>query len=214
MKKIIYSLLAVLLLIPFGVKAADYAIDYPRYNDENIDVIFYCESSELIGTSSKKCNIISVKKDAEKELKISISTNDPLKFQYNNEEKEALEIVAKNNTDKQEFSFQVKSESEPLKEATASISINITYDSQPITCEEIQTKTFALKPTGTKPSEPEQPTTPKEEEKKPNASANAKTSSQKVTNPNTADTNILFLIVIGLLSMCTIGITYKKVRQR
>lgn len=213
MKKIIYSLLAVLLLIPFGVNAADYAVDYPRYNDENIDVTFYCEGSELIGTSSQTCNVILGKKEAEKELKITISTSDPLKFKYNGEEKSSLEIIAQENTDRQDFAFEVKSEGEPLKEATVTINVNITYDNQPIICEDIATKTFTLKPTGTKPSEPEQPTTPKEEDKKPTTSEN-KTSSQKVTNPNTADTNILFLIVIGLLSMCTIGITYKKVRQR
>lgn len=211
MKKAIYGLaLSILLLIPFGVNAADYAI--PEYNDENVFISFFCNGSELIGTNSKTCNIILGKKEANKELKVKIETNDTLKFKYNGEERSALELVAENNTDRQNFSFEVKSESAPLKEEVAIVNISVSYDGSLITCEGLQNQSFILKPSTAKPSEEENKTPPKEE-KNPTTD-NIKTANKKIINPNTADKNVFLLATLAMFTIFVIGLTYKKIKQK
>lgn len=212
MKKIFYIVLSLMLIIPFSVKAEE--------DTEQRSITVSCSENSAVVSEGElySCSGSVTKKSSDTSAKVEINngSNDNLVI-GNVTDGVVLIDFGDNNTGS--FSFTVTNKVPVLKDATVALGITAIFNEDQTQTISVDSPVLTLKAsTSSDPSNPTNPSNPSPSEtptNPTNPSTSEKTTvtntSKGITNPNTADMNILQLSLVGILFIFIMILSIRKI---
>ncbi|MGN0973487.1 MAG: hypothetical protein ACI4OT_01955 [Bacilli bacterium] len=209
MRKLFYVILSLILIMPFYVKAED------GLDQEQRSITVNCSKDYAVVSEGElySCSGSVTKKSSDTSAKVEINngSNDNLVIGAITDGIVSIDF-GYNNTGS--FSFTVTNKVPVLTDTAVRLGITAIFNDDQTQTISVDNSILTLKAsTSSNPSNPTIPATPTTPENSTSSSTNNQqmSTSKGITNPNTADLNILQLSLIGILFIFIMILSIRKI---